>query len=132
MSLTDITGRALRHFADPATRESYFDLYSDTVVLHGYDGVEPGLESVKRFYAALWTAFPDAAVEVHDTIESGGKLVLRFTLTGTHLGVFQGIPATGKPIRMPGMTILRFEEGRCVERWSLADFLKLLGQIGAM
>jgi hypothetical protein len=30
------------------------------------------------------------------------------------------------------MTILRFANGRCIERWSVADFLPVLVQIGAM
>jgi hypothetical protein len=33
---------------------------------------------------------------------------------------------------MPGITILRFDAGRCVERWSQADFLGLLGQLGVL
>lgn len=127
-----ILERALADFADPASRSSYFDLYSPDIVLHGYDGVEPGLENVKRFYEGIWTAFPDARVEVEDLLEGGDKLVVRFTLTGTHGGPFNGIPATGKPIRLPGITILRFDGGKCVERWSVADFLKVLGQIGAL
>jgi hypothetical protein len=32
---------------------------------------------------------------------------------------------------LPGITILRFAGGRCVERWSQADFLYLLQQLGA-
>jgi hypothetical protein len=42
--------RAVQCFADPKTRQDYFRLYSDDIVLHGYQGVEPGLESVKHFY----------------------------------------------------------------------------------
>lgn len=131
MSNRQVIERALTCFADPARRESYFDLYSPDVVLHGYDGVEPGMESVKAFYAGIWAAFPDAQVLVEDTIEADDKCVLRFTMTGTHRGPFMGLPATGKPFRMAGITILRFEGGKCVERWSVADFLSLLMQLGA-
>lgn len=132
MSHRAILERALSNFGNPATRQAYFDLYADNVVLQGYDGVAPGLENVKQFYAAIWSAFPDAAVELEDAFETGDRLACRFTMTGTHLGTFNGIPSTGKPIRLPGITILRFENGKCVERWSVADFLKLLGQIGAL
>jgi predicted ester cyclase len=127
--------RALRHFADPATHDLYFDLYDPSIVLHGYQGVEPGIESVKQFYrAAIWGAFPDAKVQILDTIEdqTGSLLTCRFLLTGTHLGPFLGMPATGKPFEMNGMSILRFNaEAKCVERWSVADFLAVLMQIGA-
>jgi len=38
---------ALECFADPSRRHDYFRLYSDDIALRGYQGVEPGLESVK-------------------------------------------------------------------------------------
>ncbi|MPZ21112.1 MAG: hypothetical protein GEV06_24910 [Luteitalea sp.] len=43
-----------------------------------------------------------------------------------HLGEFQGLPATGKSVHLPGITILKFAEGRCVERWSQVDAASLL------
>lgn len=33
---------------------------------------------------------------------------------------------------MTGITILRFEGGKCVERWSQADFLGLMRQLGVI
>jgi len=43
-----------------------------------------------------------------------------------------GIPPTGKQVTMTGITILRFAGGKCVERWSEADFLGLLQQLGVV
>ncbi len=132
MPKSEILTQALVCFGDPARRESYFDLYSDDIVLHGYQGVEPGLASVKAFYySQIWAPFPDAAVLLEETLEVGDKLVVRFKMTGTHQGPFLGVPATGKAIVMPGITVLRFEAAKCVERWSCADFLGVLAQLGA-
>lgn len=128
MSHLDTLQQALACFADPARRDAYFDLYDDTIQLHGY-GLAPGLASVKAFYATLFDAFPDAAVRVEDAFEAGDKLAVRYTLTGTHRGPFQGVPATGRAITLPGITILRFAGGRCVERWSQADFAGLHRQL---
>jgi steroid delta-isomerase-like uncharacterized protein len=130
MSHREIVERALACFAEPSRRDSYFDLYAEDVVLHGYAGVEPGLESVKRYYAGIWAVFPDARVHAEDVIEMDDKVVLRFVMTGTHSGAFLGLNATGKSIRLPGMTILRFQGGKCVERWSVADSLSVLVQLG--
>jgi steroid delta-isomerase-like uncharacterized protein len=124
--------RALTHFADPAARERYFDLYDPAIVLHGYAGVEPGLANAKSFYAGIWSAFPDARVNIEDVFTAADKVVCRFVMTGTHQGNFNGIPATGKPIALSGISILRFANGKCVERWSQADFLGLLAQLGAL
>ncbi|MGD9988566.1 ester cyclase [Pseudonocardia sp.] len=43
-----------------------------------------------------------------------------------------GVPATGNPVALSGITILRMRDGVCVERWSSTDMLGLLVQIGAM
>ena len=132
MSLRTIVEQALAHLANPATRHRYFDLYADSVVLHGYDGVPPGLDGVKAFYDGIFSAFPDLTVLAQDFVEEPGKLAVRFVLTGTHQGPFQGIPPTGRTIQVPGITLLRFENGHCVERWSELNSLLLLTQLGAV
>jgi predicted ester cyclase len=123
---------ALDAFADPSRRAEYLTLYAPDAVLHGYQGVEPGFEGIRRFYEGIWLAFPDARVETHEMIGEGDFLAMRFTMHATHLGPFQDLPATGRPIALAGITLLRFAHGQCVERWSQADFLGLLVQLGAL
>ena len=130
MSYRETVEEALVCFAEPGRRDAYFDLYSEDVVLHGYDGVEPGLDSVKRYYAGIWAVFPDARVSVEEMIEINDRVVLRFIMTGTHRAPFLGLNATGRTVRLPGMTILRFMSQKCVERWSVTDSLSLLAQLG--
>jgi steroid delta-isomerase-like uncharacterized protein len=110
----------------------YLALYGPDAVVHGYPGVAPGLASIRRFYEAFWAAFPGSRLRVEDVLAEGDRLAVRFVVEGTHGGPFQGIPPTGQPVRLPGITILRFTGGRCVERWSQADFLGLLQQLGAI
>ena len=124
--------QAIENFGKPETREQYFDLYDDSAVLRGYAGVEPGLKSIKQFYAQFWATFPNAQLTVEDLIEADDKVVCRFVVHATHGGNFMGVPATGKPVALPGITILRFANGKCVERWSQADFLSAMVQIGAI
>ncbi|MBM3724743.1 MAG: ester cyclase [Acidobacteria bacterium] len=128
----EILNTALGHFSDPASRDRYLDLYADEAILHGYQGVGPGKANIAAFYAAIWQAFPDARVRVLDTLEAEDKVVCRFEMHATQQGAFQGIPATGRAIVLPGITILRFAGGKCVERWSQADFLGLMAQLGAL
>ncbi|HJQ22614.1 MAG TPA: ester cyclase [Blastocatellia bacterium] len=131
-SNSDVLRRAGKHFNDPASREAYFDLYDERAVLHGYAGVEPGIASIKQFYAAFWAAFPDSQLLFEDIFEASDKLACRFVVEATHAGPFVGVPATGRRVTLPGITILRFENGKCVERWSQADFLGVMVQIGAL
>ena len=127
-----ILQRALEQFNSPGDKNGYLELYAPECVLYGYAGVAPGMEGIRQFYQQLWIAFPDGTVTPEDWMEDGDRIALRFTYRGTHQGEFQGIPATGRQFTMPGITILRFENGRCVERWSQADFLGLLQQLGAI
>jgi steroid delta-isomerase-like uncharacterized protein len=123
--------RAIKCFADPQKRHEYFRLYSDDIVLHGYQGVEPGLESVKQFYNAFWGVFPDARVTVEELIEEGETLVARYVITGVQHTAFMGVAAAGQRIELPGISVLHFRNGQCFERWTCSDSLVLLNQIRA-
>jgi predicted ester cyclase len=59
-------------------------------------------------------------------------LTIRFTMSGRHVGEFMGVPPTGRDVALPGITILRFSGDRVVERFSQADMLGLLVQLGAV
>jgi predicted ester cyclase len=118
MSNRQSLGQALKCFADPRKRQNYFQLYSDDVILHGYQGVRPGLESVKQFYNAFWEVFPDAQVKVEELIEEDDTLVVRYVITGTQQKAFMDTTAVGQRILLPGISILHFKNGRCFERWT--------------
>ena len=111
-------------------------VFADTVRANGgsprYIGVEPGLESIRQFYQGFLAAFPGCQLIFDDLFAVEDRLACRFVLQGTHGGPFQGLPATGKPIHIPGITILRFVDGKCVERWSQSDFLGLMQQLGML
>ena len=131
MSNRESFSHALKCFSDPQRRNEYFQLYSDDIILHGYQGIEPGLGSVKQFYYAFWRLFPDAQVLIQDLIGEGDTLVARYTITGTMHEIFMGVPATGQRIELPGISILHFRNGQCFERWTCSDSLVLFNQIGA-
>jgi steroid delta-isomerase-like uncharacterized protein len=123
--------RAVAYLSDPENRDAYFNLYDDNCVLHGY-GLPPGIEAIKGFYRVFWDAFPDAQLTIEDLVAEDDKVACRFSFTATHAGDFLGIPPTGKRVTVTGITILRFANGKCVERWSSADFLSFLQQVDAL
>ena len=85
-----------------------------------------------RFMVDFTMAFPDSGISIESCIEDGDTVVTRWTLTGTHQGVFQGIPPTGRPVKFAGLEFNRVVDGRFVEHWSMFDNIALLQQIGAM
>jgi predicted ester cyclase len=42
-----------------------------------------------------------------------------------------GIPATGKPINVPGIIIYRIDNNKIVEHWIQMDAVGMLQQLGA-
>jgi predicted ester cyclase len=80
----------------------------------------------------IFEAFPGSQLTIEEEIAEGDRLALRFVQTGTHRGPFMGLPATGREFAMTGQTLLHFRDGRVVERWSSADLLGLLVQLGAV
>lgn len=132
---SDTMTALLRHAGDcwnAGDLPDYLELYDPHVVLHGYHGIEPGMAGVRRFYESFWAALPGSQLTVEDIFAVDDRLACRFVVSGTHGGELRGIPATGKIPTIPGITILRFGAGKCVERWSQADFLGALEQMGAL
>jgi predicted ester cyclase len=96
-------------------------------------GIVPStVEGVKRSILFLRGAFPDMKLTIEEIIASGDKTWARITARGTHQGPFMGIPPTGKPIVITVMDECRFEDGKIVEHWGVADQLAVMAQIGAL
>lgn len=62
----------------------------------------------------------------------GDRVVVRWTHTGTHVGEFGGIPATGKTFTIDGIDIYRVADGKLCEHWHVIDQLAMLGQLGLL
>ncbi len=129
-----VAREAIAAFNEPARRGEYFEtLYDEDVVVHGYTPAPLTPRStVEAFYGQIFEAFPDARVTIEQSLVDGDHLTLGFRFAGTHDGTFLGVPATGRPIDIAGMTILRFDGERVAERWAVADFLSVLVQVGAL
>jgi predicted ester cyclase len=96
-------------------------------------GISPAtVEGVKRAISALHAAFPDMKLKAEEIVTSGDKAWARSTGRGTHGGPFMGMPPTGRPFTVTVMDVCRFENGKMVEHWGVADQLALLVQIGAL
>ena len=90
-----------------------------------------GAEAFNEIPTAIRTAFPDLVETIEELVAEGDRVVERFTLRGTHLGDFMGIPPTGKPVSWTAMAFYRLEDGRIAECWVEANLLGLALQTGA-
>lgn len=54
---------------------------------------------------------------------------LRFSVTGTHSVIFEGVEATGRRVEIIEFTMYRVEDGKFADVWDLADMDASLTQI---
>jgi steroid delta-isomerase-like uncharacterized protein len=95
-------------------------------------GAASGRTGYVQMMSGVRDAFPDLHLEHHNAIGEGDFLAYRVSGTGTHRGEFAGIPATGKQVTFHLMEMMRFEDGKAVERWGELDQLGILQQLGAI
>ena len=82
-------------------------------------------------YAKAWRqAFPDGQYSIDRVIAEGDFVVVQFTGRGTNTGPWHGMPATGKPVEIPGIGIYRIVEGKIVEEWVEYNMLSIYKQLG--
>jgi steroid delta-isomerase-like uncharacterized protein len=93
-------------------------------------GVPPTLAGAKMAVAVLATAFPDLRTTAEELVAEGDTVVGRMYCSGTHLGDFQGVPPTGKHVKIASFDMFRIADGKLVEHWSVSDSLSMLQQLG--
>ena len=85
-----------------------------------------------RKAAALRAAFPDLSVTIQRLFSSGADVAVHMTARGTHQGIFQGVPPTGRSWAASCSAIYRVRDGRIVDGWENWDLLTILEQIGGV
>jgi steroid delta-isomerase-like uncharacterized protein len=108
------------------------DIFASDFVFHTPFGDMHGPEGAKQFVSKLRTAFPDLQVTVKDQIAEGDKVATHWTARGTHQDKFQGIPATGKQMKIRGIVISQIANGKIIEQWGNPDVLGMMQQLGAV
>jgi steroid delta-isomerase-like uncharacterized protein len=75
-------------------------------------------------------ALPDMQIAINRMVAEDDLVAVHWTAWGTNTQPGMGLPATGKKIRISGMTIFRFRAGKISEEWSVWDMLSALKQAG--
>lgn len=111
-------------------RETFMELQDPGIVHRQGPAVLYGVEAVtKQVWSAL-EAFPDLTVTPEEILAEDDLVAMRYTATGTHEGVFNGIKPTGKEFTVSEMKLYRITDGKIAEVWAAADQLGLLTQLG--
>lgn len=109
--------------------EEYEAVYSPDFVNHDLAG-DIGREENRRSTEGWREAFPDLRITIDKILAEGDLVTVRFIGEGTNTATGNGLPATGKSIRIAGMTIFRILDGKIVEEWNSFNELDFLRQLG--
>ena len=134
---SDVTNEALirevLELIDQRQLDAAFELYAVDYIYHGPGGMElTGRDGIRGLWMDFLNGFPDLRSTVDDIVIQGDKIVLRWTIRGTHTGEFLGVPPSNSQITLPITEIFRIADGQLVEAWDQWDRLHLFAQIGGI
>ena len=98
----------------------------------GFPNQPTGPEGVKAIINMFRSGMPDLRVNILDMIAEGDKVVVRYTIEGTHEGELFGVPPTGRQLSIESMTVERVSDGKIREHWRITDSLDMMQQLGAI
>ena len=88
--------------------------------------------AMAEFIAMVHRAFPDWRVAIVDVIADEEGAAVRWEGEVTHGGPFQGIAATGRRVKVSGISLYRVSKGRIEAEWEQMDTIGMLAQMGVL
>jgi steroid delta-isomerase-like uncharacterized protein len=88
-----------------------------------------GVEGMKKVISGFRSAYPDAKLTADEVIFAENKATLRWTFTGTNTGPGE-MPPTGKQIKIWGITVLHFANGKVAREIVAYNQQALMEQLG--
>jgi SnoaL-like polyketide cyclase len=94
------------------------------------DGAASAIDSMRALIAAVRDGFTDTQHRIlfHQELP-GGWVVIHWRMTATHTGEAFGFAASGNPVAINGIDIMRVVEGKISEISHVEELLKLTQQI---
>ena len=85
---------------------------------------------MKAFVKQVHTAYPDFHIAVDESAYKENLGFIRWTVTGTNTGD-AATKATGKPIKVSGITMVKFRDGKITDEIVFYDTATLQAQLGS-
>ena len=116
---------------DQGRFEQYAESHAKDFVAHGANRdytLDDDMAAAREERKAL----PDMRVKVNQILAEHDLVAVYWKVSGTNTQAGMGFPATGKKIKIDGMTIFRFKAGKISEEWSVWDMLSVMRQLGLL
>ena len=108
------------------------DYAEQCVVESPMGGVQQGRAAAQSVIRAWFEAFVDLKMRSQCLLIDGQHVAQVMAIEGTHIGIFLGVPPTGKHFQFTGVFIYELENAEIVHEQRIYDFTGLLVQIGAL
>ncbi len=106
--------------------------YTQDVVFDDISAPEPlrGAAAMRQFMEDLYTAFPDAHVELRNIFSDGRYVAAEYEFAGTHRGNFSGRAGTGRGFRVKAMSVYDYNGSKFTRETFYWDSASLMAQLG--
>jgi steroid delta-isomerase-like uncharacterized protein len=131
----DIAG-PLREAWSSRDAEAFAALFLPEGVRHEWalpGAVLTGRRAIAEHVAGYMHAVPDCSLEIRGARQGDGWAVLEWTFRGTHANDLPGLPASGEPVELPGVSVCDLRDGLLAEErvyWDAATLMAAAGVIG--
>lgn len=99
---------------------------------NGWATPSRGKEEMRDALVGMYAAMPDMAFEDGPFSTGEDRIVVEWTMTGTHTGDWPGLPATGRSIEVRGVSVMELEDGKIARNRDYYDMYLFLNQLGAV
>ena len=107
------------------------ELVSRDLVVHNPPVGIPGtFEGIQQSISIHRAGFPDLHFDIDAHVAERDLVATMWTATGTHLGKWVGYQPSGKSVRVQGMSLQRYKDGKLIELWLAVDMLEWFLQLG--
>jgi len=131
--MTEQNKAIIRHLIEELDKHNFEvmdEVVSPEFIFH-FPGNPLGFEAYKQFVLSVYEGLPNFHHKIEDQIAEGDRVATRVTDSGTHKGVFLGVPPTGNRVTVSAISIFRLAEGKIVEGWEELDMQNLMQQLSA-
>lgn len=90
----------------------------------------PGPEGEKETVAPWKAAFPDFDYEVVEVVGDGDRVGVLGRISGTQLGEYEGVPATGRAFAVKTFDLMTLRDGRIAEHRGVYEDALMREQLG--
>ena len=92
--------------------------------------VRKGPEGFIRYMHELWVGLPDFRCDIEEVVDAGDSAAAKMKFSGTHQGLFYGVPATGQTIIWAGGAFFKGDGRQITALWVLGDIDAVKRQLG--